>query len=152
MWGRNTLHCFFMLKIVCGCIKLKHGWFFLYIFASLDFFLLSSLILFFFGPVMIMYCPALCCLLLNEWKELSKKTFENNDAIFEFISLSENLICSLYWWDFISVDIIFPICASLCCMNYDNEKREKSHLLTILYCIYTVGQRDFLDELIVLDD
>ena len=25
--GRNTLHYIFMLKIVCGCIKLKHGWY-----------------------------------------------------------------------------------------------------------------------------
>ena len=152
MCGRNTLHCFFMLKIVCGCIKLKHECIFLALFGSLDFFLLSSSVLFFFEPVMIMFSPALYCLLLNEWKELSKKTFENNGAAFEFISLSENVICCLYWWDFNSVEIMFAICASFCCTNEDNEKRGKFHLLTILYCIYTVRQTDFLDELITLDN
>ena len=88
---------------------------------------------------------------MNE-KNSVKKTFENNDAAFEFISLSENVICCLYWWDFNSVDIIFPICASFCRTNYDDEKRGKFHRLTILYRIYTVGQKIFLDELIVLDD
>ena len=55
------------------------------------------------------FSSALCYLLLNEWKELSKKKSENNDAAFEFISLSENVICCLYWWDFNSVDKIFPM-------------------------------------------
>ena len=73
MCGMNTLHCFFILKIVCGCFKVKHGWFFLTFCGSLDFFLPSSLILFFFGPIIIMFSPALCCLLLMNKKNSGKK-------------------------------------------------------------------------------
>ena len=79
---------------------------------------------------------------MNE-KNSVKKTFENNDAALEFISLSENVIICLYWWNFNSVDIIFPICASFCRTNQDDEERGQN---------YTVGQKIVLDEVIVLDD
>ena len=52
----------------------------------------------------------------------------------------------------ILLTLFFPICALFCCTNEDDEKRGKFHLLTILYHIYTVGKKDFLDEIIVLDD
>ena len=92
---------------------------------SLDFFLLSPLILLFFAPLWsrsLLLCVV--CYWMNE-KNSVKKTFENNafgkrmknKKTFKFISLSENVICCLYWWDFNSVDIIFPVCASFCRTN-----------------------------------
>ena len=91
---------------------------------------------------------------MNE-KNSVRKTFKYNDAALEFIALSENVISCLHWRDFNSVDIIFPNCASFYRTNEDDEKRGKFHRLTILYRIYTVGQKKYFRRKnisIVLDD
>ena len=65
------------------------------------------------------------------------------------ISSSDYVISRLYWRNFNSVDRIFSICASIRRSNWDGEIRGQLIRPSTFSRVYTVRQKNVLDELIV---